>query len=102
MPSVVLVFNIALTKTDQNNCKCSSLQVLQQRACALSISWLRLGKAAMCQGQLAHRYGPRPGGSAGRHSVRLELQVLQQWSLLIYALTPMLQERSQRSPCVVV
>lgn len=47
----VFFLNTALTSINLNNCKSSSSQVLEQRACILSTSWLCPGRAGMCPTQ---------------------------------------------------
>lgn len=49
--------NIALTSINLNNCKSSSSQLLEQRACVLSTSWLCLGKSW----DVSNTTGPCPG-----------------------------------------
>lgn len=78
MPSFFL--NIALTSINLNNCKSSSSQLSEQRACVLSTSCLCLGRAGMCQKQLGHVQG-----RCWQAQHEAALQVTQECSHLIHA-----------------
>lgn len=69
-----------MTSIKVNNGKSSSCQLLEQRACVLSASWLCLGRAGMCQTQLGHVQG-----RCWQAQHEAALQVAQEWSHLIYA-----------------